>query len=931
MKMLNYFYSSMSSCSKAVSAPVFIAAGAFFIGPSAWAFWDSPMKIPSAPPAGMSELRKTALPSMPLRGYGSLSGDSVIYVNSSGAQSSLLFIQCEDEGKAKIVHAKYLSDLHALLPVKDDSIKVGAVTVPVVNVPDQGIVTAFRKGKQVCVATGADAAGLKLLVGAQKGLLEGAEFVPSGTVPMFLDSWDKYGFRFYYRPGEVPPPKAGEKKVEWKNYNVLGEFDFAKKNNSCGFVFWQNEDQCDFAEGMRNNKDWEYAAKACANRSLPVIVNSSAASPTWQVNRFRDQTQWKMPGYCGGFYTPCDAGHAGNRQLAWSAEEGLNATLSNLQKTWRAYSKLPTTIEYLEPHGELRHGDHDILNEFGPQADKTFRAFLKETYGDLPAVNKRWFGKPDVLKTWDDVRVPELVKFLGYSDAAIDLGGEWRYQFEEFKDGKARPTNPAPEAWYLPATPDSEWPSVTAPQSDIQMFMPRRPAVWRRHFTLPADWKADKPKVWLYVFSLNRAEKEASPIYLNGKKIAEPVIDRNIRPVVVEVSDALKAGDNLLSLRLPANFLGYRVYLTGKAPAQYPFLGEQLNAQWADFIRWHARIRQDSVRRSIEAIREVEPDRSVVCMAPDSFISQIEELCQDYGAHFHNTGYMAGWWAEPLPMMMRAADMPFSAEPGNPAHNLPEFKGALGHWLTEGVNAIHYFIHVGDIYWQDEIRTWFEDNQAIIGAFGKMHVPKAEVAMLYGDDVNNLTGWPWNGSGSGYVSCQYNVALHKEYHVDGVSDKDFARGFADAYKVILDTNTCIMGEKTVDGIEEWIKRGGVFVAIGETGRHTPEKADSWPISRLTGYKVLKIKNHPEWQDIKFVDGQGIYQPEAWDKGALKSVGQEMEPVAKDCIPLALWPNGTVAIGMRKIGKGMIIDIGCNANKPLILRQILESLKIKQIP
>ena len=923
--------SLLPACLKIIMIPAFIITGMFFICTSALAFWDSSLKMPSAPPAGMTEFPKTSLPSMPLRGYGTLSGDFVLYGNGSGGQSSLLLIQCDNDEKAKIVHAKYLSDLHALLPVKDESIKIGSVTVPAVNIPAQGVIAAFRKGKQVCVAAGTDAVNLKLVLDTQSGAFEGAEFAPTGTVPMYLDSWDKYGFRFYYRPGEVPPPKPGEKKIEWKNYNVLGEFDFAKKNNSCGFVFWQNEEQCDFAEGMRNNKEWEYAAKACANRSLPVIVNSSAVSPTWLVNRFRDQTQWKMPGYCGAFYCPCDAGHAGNRQIAWSADEALDATLSNLQKTWRTYSKLPTTIEYLEPHGELRHGDHDILNEFGPQADKTFRAFLKETYGDLPAVNKRWFGKSDVLKTWDDVLVPELVRFLGYSDTAIDLGGEWRYQFEEFKDGKARPTNPAPEAWYLPASQDTEWPTVIAPQSDIQMFLPRRAAVWRRHFTLPADWKKDKPKVWLYVFSLNRAEKETSPIYLNGKKVAEPIIDRNIRPLVVEVSDALKTGDNLLALRLPANFLGYRVYLTGKEPAQYPFLGEQLNAQWADFTRWHARIRQDAVRRSFEAIREVEPDRSVVCMSPDSFISQIEELCQDYGGHFHNTGYMAGWWAEPLPMMMRAADMPFSAEPGNPAHNLTEFKTFLGNWLTEGVNAIHYFIHVGDVYWNDEIRTWFEENQAIIGAFGKMHIPKAEVAMMYGDDVNNLTGWPWSGSVSGYVPTQFNVALHKEYHVDGVSNKDFARGFADGYKVIFDTNTSIMDEKTVNGIEDWIRRGGVFVTIGETGRHTPEKADSWPISRLTGYKVSKIRRHPDGQEMRFVDGQKMFQPEAWDKNSLNSFGQELEPVAADCVPLALWPNGTVAMGMRKIGNGMILDLGCSYNKPLLLRQILGSLKIKQIP
>ena len=67
-------------------------------------------------------------------------------------------------------------------------------------------------------------------------------------------------------------------------------------------------------------------------------------------------------------------------------------------------------------------------------------------------------------------------------------------------------------------------------------------------------------------------------------------------------------GNNVLALRLPENFLGYRVYLTGREPAKYPYLGEGLNAQWADFVRWLAWVHQRSVRRGIEAIRETARD-----------------------------------------------------------------------------------------------------------------------------------------------------------------------------------------------------------------------------------------------------------------------------------------------------------------------------------
>jgi len=394
---------------------------------------------------------------------------------------------------------------------------------------------------------------------------------------------------------------------------------------------------------------------------------------------------------------------------------------------------------------------------------------------------------------------------------------------------------------------------------------------------------------------------------------------------------ALKSGENLLALRLPQNFLGYRVYLTSQAPAQYPQLGEQLNSQWADFIRWQAATRQDSVRRSLEAMREVDPDRSAICMAPDAFIGGLEELCQDYGGHFHNTGSMAGWWCEACPMMMRAANLPNSAEPGGPARTLPEFKFFLGNWLTEGVNAIHYFIHIGDVFWNPEIRQWFETNQPMIAALGKMHIPKAELAMLFDDDVDNLLGWPWKPGHQGYL-IQFNGNLHKEHHIDAVSLRDFARGFADGYRAVVDTESPVLDEQTVGTIEAWVRRGGVFITTGETGRHTPEKADAWPISRLTGYSVSKVTAHPDQQKMKFVAGQTVFTESAWDEKQLSRLGLHMQKVAPECQDLLVWPDGSVAVGVRKVGQGMVVTVGCKYNySTFLLGQVLGWLKIAPIP
>ena len=892
-------------------APRWLAAALGMVLLGANAFADAPVTRSLAP--------------MRLRGYGELSAKFTSDPTAQGGAFSSLAISCESEAKAGIVLAKFVSDLHLLGGVKDDILTVGGNKFPVVTVPRQGVMGAFRSGKVVNVLASATPEGLSTGLVSWKGRLAGAEWVPQSKVPMFLDAWDKHGFRFYYWPFQTP------KGTEWKNYDVLAEFDWAKRCNESGVVIWSGDERCDFADGLTNEPFWNWAARAASRRNLPVVVNTQLTdNGAWLLNRFRNETQQRMPGYCGGYYTAGDASHAGLGHLSWTATTALDAEMAVLQKTWRNFAKLDTTIEYLEPHGELRHGEHDILTEYGPEADRSYRAFLKERHGSLEKLSQRWHGNGRALQSWDDVRVPELVHFFGFDEKALNLGGDWKVRYVEPKDAKVAATNAAPEEWFKPEFADDAWPVLTAPQSDIAMFQPRRPAVWRRHFNVSPELKA-QPRVWLYVFSLNRSKDERSPMFLNGQKVGEPVMGGTRNWTVAEVTSALKSGENLLALRLPQNFLGYRVYLTSQAPAQYPQLGEQLNSQWADFVRWQAWTRQDSVRRSLEAMREIDPDRSVICMAPDAFIGGLEELCQDYGGHFHNTGSMAGWWSESLPMMMRAANLPNSAEPGGPARTLPEFNFFLGNWLTEGVNAIHYFIHIGDVFWNPEIRQWFEENQPMIAALGKMHIPKAELAMLFDDDVDNLLGWPWKPGRQGYL-IQFNGNLHKDHHIDAVSLRDFSRGFADGYRAVVDTESPVLDEKTVGDIEAWVRRGGVFITTGETGHHTPERADAWPISRLTGYSVNKITAHPNQQKMKFVVGQTVFAESAWDEKQLSRLGLHMQKVAPECQDLLVWPDGSVAVGLRKVGQGMVVTIGCKYNySTFLLGQVLAWLKIASIP
>ena len=116
----------------------------------------------------------------------------------------------------------------------------------------------------------------------------GFSFCADAKVPMYLDGWDKYGFRFYYRPWETP---AGSR---WKDYNVLDEFDFAKRLGGLGFVFWAKPDETDTGPGLTNKHWWDWAARAARRRDLPIVVNTVRSTPTWLLNAYRDQVMAKM-------------------------------------------------------------------------------------------------------------------------------------------------------------------------------------------------------------------------------------------------------------------------------------------------------------------------------------------------------------------------------------------------------------------------------------------------------------------------------------------------------------------------------------------------------------------------------------------------------------------------------------------------------------
>jgi hypothetical protein len=349
-----------------------------------------------------------------LRAYGTLSGERKTM--PADPQASVLLITCDSLPKAQLVLAKYLSDLGLLpgvspLPLTTDRGPVGAY-----QVDKQGVVAAARCGRQVFIFTAADGPGLQALVNSNVPATAKVDASEAEIpVPMYLDRWDKYGFRFYYGPLTKPRDEQGRDVRE--NYDPRQDFTFADQSGKSGLVVWNSPFPAPTADGLTDltSRDWAY--KAAQALKLPLGMNIGITDGNLVLdNRYPDGVAPDAPGYIGGWYyeTP-----AGNPTLAWSSTEAQEAALSQLKNLVTDLNgKYDNIVNWLEPHEETSHGASDLLDDHGADAKKSFYAFLQGKYGSVDAVAKRYAGN---YKSWDDVPFPELATFFGFNENAINL------------------------------------------------------------------------------------------------------------------------------------------------------------------------------------------------------------------------------------------------------------------------------------------------------------------------------------------------------------------------------------------------------------------------------------------------------------------------------------------------------------------------------
>jgi hypothetical protein len=332
----------------------------------------------------VSSAAPVRLETINLRGYGALSG--TYRALPSMPDAFVLEITCESTAKAQLVAAKYLSDL-ACLPGVTDATLPSTPPIAAHQIAGQGAIAAVRVASKVYILTASDLKALTTVVSSALPK-SGTEITskPEVAVPMYLNRWDKFGFRFYYRPWE-----QFKKQPAGHVYDVSHEFEWAKAQGQSGIVLWDGMNTIDSAEGMTGETWWDWAEKAAKKNGLPTAINDSFG--TGEVNRDRDQEAQRQPQFVGGAYDIARQDIDGAGMQSWNATSAADEVLGLLQSTIRDFKDDSNMVSWLEPHGEIKSGANQVMMDWGPAADAGYRAYGNEKMHDA-------MGRPSLFAFW---------------------------------------------------------------------------------------------------------------------------------------------------------------------------------------------------------------------------------------------------------------------------------------------------------------------------------------------------------------------------------------------------------------------------------------------------------------------------------------------------------------------------------------------------
>ena len=244
-------------------------------------------------------------------------------------------------------------------------------------------------------------------------------------------------------------------------------------------------------------------------------------------------------------------------------------------------------------------------------------------------------------------------------------------------------------------------------------------------------------------------------------------------------------------------------------------MGRQTNARYADLVEWQCWALTDYHRQMFKLARKVDPDRPFVLSGAGSegVVNDGIQLAIDYGMGIENTGreaFYAPWLAS---LSIPAGFYPTSEWAGTPVGN--KLERGFG-WILFDADASHCdYYNIEDFQLREKEDGWFTKRHRQIQLFGKYLREQPKVAFFLSDEsarFKSAEPGSWD-LGRGEIEAAHYDNVY-------ITEEELKAGLASNYPVIVDVASEFMEPDVVEAIRQYVEKGGTFVSLFNSGRHT---------------------------------------------------------------------------------------------------------------
>lgn len=875
---------------------------------------------------------------MSLRGYGNVSAEYE-QIKAENVLGSKFVITCQNETFASKTMSKIKKDLSISGDLLWNTIEISGKSIPYGKLDGYGVIILYQDGKKV-VALGAESGEDLIKIIKSKNINIVSDkliFDPATFHPMYLDRFDWNWISPYVAVDNIF--YRFQDKVEREK-----ELSWLKRFKAGVHIYHIGPGFNSYEEDITSLSHLWWLMDIFKENGIPVTISLYLnLAPTWVQARYFDSLNQPSEDVSDiwGWW------NNGQFKFSYASSNAMKIVKSFIKEIASKGVTYPNLVGWMvdfgNPHPEMCNAAFRSLRVgYEKAAVEQWHQYLKKEKGyDLEKLGLIWHNDSNYYRSWEDVFLPKWQEFFGYQGNILDLAGNWQYLVSQEKPAAG---------WSKAIEEDSNWEWI-----DIQSFRPHffsGKHYYRRNFEVTEEFLSEDGDIYLYLYPYyHNYEVE---IYLNGEFLGlrqgiwtESVFEWH--PTSVKLKSPLNKGENVIAI-VSKEGLNGPIFFSHKYPKKYPYSEKGFNDRYVNFSQFMHWSRYKGHKNAFEFLRQVDSETPITIAGPGTeMLDYATELAVNYGGVIQFTGEGA-WFSPWYTSSGYGHNFYGTAESGHvwflffdkweqADKTNDNFKMVLGWMLFKGSGKLDLFPDIfKDICGSNKvIGDDFEKNKKLLSLCGKSERIQPTFGLLM-SSFNERLEWmqrtpraersDWGRGGLPSLGIDW-VYLFEE---------DFNNGYADRVPVVMDLATGFMSEQTIDSIINYVRNGGVFIVLHYTGRHSLTEPNTWPIEKLTGFKV--IGKSPSGTGIKILNDQDIWTSfrnmsysnqrfcADWEGQEEGYPGLKLEPISNDTESVAVWEDGTTAVGIRYLGKGKVVTLGSafwGANNPIGIPEIDKEL------